>query len=972
MHAIDKKDKGMSMNNWLGRTLAILLGTALAHDIDAARIIPGNNDTESFTFSLGSHARTGNGAALYVGARTQGNAQDFALSAYFDGAKGFIPYAPQKAILNGEDNQTNPLYNAAIVHLDVFGERSIAGRNVLNPIAVTQAQPANIYYVDNVVQREVTCDPCGQEVDEVLTIVEVCATVYSADNVKDATGTEVTREVISLERFQNEAIFAAVKPNDSDDFGDPNSGVAVIQLVHTKDEKTECVETRLVQIDAEPGDPPMPGITRASSLDKTSDVIKIGNDVVSIENIVDMHYSRLLNRLYIALQVQGGADPADGARGVVVGRLVNRKLIFAPIAPDDVFTMADKIVGGTGADTQVSIHKVRTMRTTTGLDYLIVVGQVGAPADTQQSVFAMPLVNMVYSDTLVQEEQGTLANVQLDPENFFSNSTNTQCDTLPQLFLGRAFVTPAILPDQVYTNMSVEAQVGIGDLPNGNITDINIANDVVFVSVAETIDDEKSGIFVSRALFGQNGVIAAWTPWERVAGTTDKVFGFSYLSRLGSFAWLTGTSSLNIRTVKESLWGLGAEDGIANLVEVLSALLPQACGGIQGFFDLPINTPGLFDISLYIATGLNKVVLVESAQLNADDVLCPNTGDFQTDMKEFTDGEITINFPDGNTRVISISGGVLDDLGPIIAAAVGTDDMNDQGYLFVGGACGLAVLAQEDGNGWSTVNALGKFFDGLVDGMRFSTLGDYTFVRKLIFDEGFLYVLTDTRLDRIDVAASDFMTGTLSVVTVATLEDIMQVNDGTLLDVVISNKFAVLAASTGLYRVGDDADIQTAANHDDVDWTSVIIPEGLPVVQQLQAVASNGMPNGLAKSDNGNLYILDAYRGLSFAQENRYTVQSVVGVPIDNDTIVPLPDMKVKDILTAFSRFGAFRSLINFDGTDNFSARNRIQTVSPFVLNRLEELPLSIKDASIVSAIVRSSASGAWLISGDFGLRVNE
>ena len=117
-------------------------------------------------------------------------------------------------------------------------------------------------------------------------------------------------------------------------------------------------------------------------------------------------------------------------------------------------------------------------------------------------------------------------------------------------------------------------------------------------------------------------------------------------------------------------------------------------------------------------------------------MLCPNGGDFQTDLQRFADGQITQNFPVGNVRVVSISRGVLADIGPIIAAAIGVNDMTQQGYLFVGGACGLAVLAQENGDGWSTVIGLGKNFDGLVDGMRFITLDEYCFVRKLIFDEG--------------------------------------------------------------------------------------------------------------------------------------------------------------------------------------------------------------------------------------------
>ncbi|MEX0848678.1 MAG: hypothetical protein WD055_00440 [Candidatus Dependentiae bacterium] len=958
------------MNNWY-KQLYIILLSIVTSSIHSARIVPGNaGGNESFTFSLGMDAHNATGSTLFVGARKKGTGGDYALSGLFSNIKGFIPHSPAITTLNGQADQANPLYDAAIIQLGLFGVRSLVGHQIMNPIAVTQEYPANIYYVDSCVQTS-RQEKSGCDGDETLVnVVGVCTNTISVENVKDATGVEVTTEIIGLQRFEQEAIFAAVKPHDimDDDFGQPGSGIAVIKLVHTKVD--ECVQSQLIQINAQPGD--SSDLPRASALDVTSDAIKIGNDVVSIENIIDMHYSDRLKRLYIALQVQGGADATDGACGVVVGRLVNGKLIFAPIAPDNVFTNQDKIVGGTGADTQVSIHKVRTMSTTTGLDYAIVVGQTGAPDDTRQSVFAMPLVNTILTGTLEQETQGTLANVLIDPEEFFSKNEDKKCNTLAQAFLGRSFVQAATEPDQVFTDMSVQAVVGIDDLPNGDITDINVSNDVVFVSVANTVDNEKPGIFCSRALFDDAGVIGAWTPWERVAGTTDKVFGFSYQAIPGGFIWLTGQTDQSIKTVKQTEWGKGAQDGLADLGLVIEEQLPQGCGGVQGFFDLPQNSPGLFDISLFIATGLNKLLLIESAQQDANGVLCPNSGNFHDDLRTFTAGEITTNFPNGDTKVISISGGVLDDIGPIIAATIGVDDITDQGYLFVGGAYGLAVLAQEDGNGWSTMNALGKNFSGLVAGMRFISLDDYCFVRKLIFDGGFLYVLTDTQLDRIDIAASDFATGVLSVVTVATLSDILRGIDGTMLDVAVSDRFALLAGSTGIFRVGDDANIQTATDSSEVDWTSVIIPEGLPVVRQLQTIASNGLPNGFAKTDNGNVYALDAYRGFDFAQENRYTVQSVVNQPIDNDTVVPLPDMNIKDILTSFARFGVFKNLINVDGTDNFSARNRVQTLSPLVRNRLFVLPLGIEDASTVSAIVRSSASGAWLITGDFGLRVNE
>jgi hypothetical protein len=438
----------------------------------------------------------------------------------------------------------------------------------------------------------------------------------------------------------------------------------------------------------------------------------------------------------------------------------------------------------------------------------------------------------------------------------------------------------------------------------------------------------------------------------------------------GNFFWLTGQTALTINTAKQTVWGLGSLTGLADLVTLVSTLFPQCSGGVQGFFDLPPNTPGLFDISMFIATGLNQVLLVESGEVTAG-VLEPNGGDFSTDLQQFTNGQITTNFPIPDVKTLSISGGVLSDIGPIIVATLGVNNNTNQGYLFVGGAYGLAVLAQTDGSGWSTLTGLGKQFDGLTSGMQFIALGDYSFVRKLIFDNGFLYVLTDTQLDRIDIAASDFATNTLSVVTVATLSDVAQTTAGTLLDLLVSGKFALIGTSTGLWRVGNSADIRTATDSADVAWTQVTIPEGVPVVQYMQAISDSSLANSWAEGV-GNIYVNDAYRGFDWAQVNRYTIADVTTDPITNNTILPLPDMLVQNILTAFRAFNGFRNIIMYDGADLFSTRDRFQVTPPAVYDWELTLPLNIAKGSIISSIVRSSASGAWIVSGDFGLRVNE
>lgn len=949
----------MSMNIRYNHALSLFLLCASTY-ISAAIVITGDsNGPVSFTFPLGPHARGVAGGTFFIGSLNAGVAGEFAIARNLENQTSFESFAPPTATINGIVDQPNPLFNAAIAQLGTFQSAAGLSKAVLFPMAVTQTSPADLFLVRDKRSNVVT--------------------MSAIPNVKDVQS-QTTTGIIGLQSFVQEAIFAPVTPSTSNIFGDPNSGIAVVRVDNVTIDNV--AQTVLVQINADPNTLLPDTVPAASPLDRASASLKINGDLVSIDNAIDMHYSERLQRLYIALSVEGGANITDGARAIAVGQLQNNKLSFIQIAPDAVFTDSDKIVGGTGSSTEVSIHQVRTMFSSTKLDYLIVVGGNGSLAATRRSVYALPLVNTLATGTVNDVIQGTLANVNDAPVDIYGASLQDKCNQAPQLLKARAFLTAATAPDQVYLSNSPEAFVGGGLLPYGDITDINVFNDAVFVSVATTINNELPGIFYSQALFDDTGAIVSWTPWQRVAGTTDPVYALSYQSMFGDFLWLTGNSNITVDTVKQTVWGLGSVAELADLVTVVSTLMPPSSGGVQGFFDLPSNTQGLFDISMFIATGLGQVVLIESGEVNGG-VLDPNGGDFSTDLQQFTNGEITANFPIGTVKVVSISGGLLSTIGAIIGATIGVNDMTNQGYLFVGGACGLAVLAQADGSGWSTLTGLGKQFAGLVSGMRFISLGDYTFVRKLIFDEGFLYVLTDTQLDRIDIAASDFATGTLSVVTVATLADIHKKNIGTLLDVVISGKFALLGSSTGLWRVGNGADIRTAAESAAVAWTSVAIPEGVPVVQYMQTISSSAVSNSWAEGV-GNLYINDAYRGFDWSQINRYTVADVLNNPIDNNTILPLPDIIVKNILTAFSTFGNFRNITLYDGADLFSTRDRAEIdppmfsrervcVAPLVVyNRNTPLPLNIDESSIVSSMVRSSASGAWIIAGDFGLRVNE
>src|SRR5690606_14554103 len=112
---------------------------------------------------------------------------------------------------------------------------------------------------------------------------------------------------------------------------------------------------------------------------------------------------------------------------------------------------------------------------------------------------------------------------------------------------------------------------------------------------------------------------------------------------------------------------------------------------------------------------------------------------------------------------------------PIIAAELASDGTN--GWLFVGGSHGVAVLSAADGNGWDITTGLGPDFAGLSAGMSFKQFGSYSFVRKIMHDGDFLYILTDQVLDRIDLTQGNPGLGQFTPVTVALAGELLNTRD---------------------------------------------------------------------------------------------------------------------------------------------------------------------------------------------------
>ena len=240
----------------------------------------------------------------------------------------------------------------------------------------------------------------------------------------------------------------------------------------------------------------------------------------------------------------------------------------------------------------------------------------------------------------------------------------------------------------------------------------------------------------------------------------------------------------------------------------------------------------------------------------------------------------------------------------------------------------------------------------------------------------------------IDLNASNFGNGTLVGFSLATLPALGLSTKDTFIDLIVSEKFALLATSKGLYRVGNNKDIRQAQSPYDPAWVLVPLPQSVGPATQLWPITTSGRSQDFAIDGGSNLYVLNAYVGTNAAQLARYTISDVTDVTITDTTIA--------QILNSYPTFSTpiqaplvfypnFRDLFATNGASFFNARSKQLDVPPFVnmvvgmlrgstLNNQNpySIPLAITTASHLTGIIRNSAMGNWLVAGDFGLRVNE
>lgn len=939
------------------------------YSLYAAQVLIGDaKNNETFTFDIATHGFYIPGGRFFVGAATSVSNNEYAVAAAHRSGTTFKPLAPQKVRLNGQPDMDNPLFGSAVNYLTLAGAR---------PLVASADIPSSLFLIE----------------DAMPTI-----SVYAAQDIHDAQGNTASsllgimssapEVVVALEPGASMAAFAAIG-NANGGFDGDGSGIALLffKKFTNKEKNTPFfvwdivnAQTGASQFNNE-GEPLNQG-NQAFPLDKTTQSLAINNPVSSIGNVVDLFFDRDLGKLYIALQIVGGPGPTDGARAVVVASLINGRLFLQPIAQDSAFADNTKIVGGVGPLAQTAIFKVRTMQTTTYLRYLVVVGGNGDAPSLGQSVFALPLV-----DNRQDAAHGTLASMQSNPLTIFGENP-------PYRFFTRVFTTPATAPSDLYSMNSPGAQVGGSSTLPGAITDITVSGDAIFVSVDEDGNGLRAGIFYSQALFDTQGRINGWTAWQRVAGTQEKIAGFSYDPYKGEFwylpEWLQAermqeTGPVQTNTVLRTEFTT-SHDALSSFI---SREFYQSTGGVQGLFDFPVTTPSFTTaygsrLAVNAFTGFQKVVFM---QTGAD----TNTffGPQRITLDVYTSENGTLQ-GFSNQPTLLLSGGAIGQIGPISSCAVLTDGL--YGWFVIGGSEGVAILADDQGQGWDAAKGLQTKFQGLTQSMAFKKISGAKNVRKLIAINNLLFVLTDRTVERLTISASSIAASAVTSVVIAQLNDEQKACSSSYSDLIVSGPLALLATSFGLFRSGNLVDVQTVANTRLAGWTLVTLPESAGSftapgpVSRLFAISPDGFETSVA--NGGTVFALNAYVGLDQVQIYRLSVQ--VNDLVTDDSVTLFPDLFIRNMPTFFANLGNYRNYVVTDGSLIAVSRSAFGRAKPL----LELLPPTLKSGQPQGArsrvsfinvqespgfktlsmgkLLRDSASGSWMVPGDFGVRIQQ
>lgn len=772
--------------------------------------------------------------------------------------------------------------------------------------------------------------------------------LYSVYNIEHyeapATGDNITQllrynfgsaeEIKAVKGFIN-GIYAAYSQGN---FGTTTSNIALLERSQAHDSNNPNIGSPYLKLLASS---PVSVNTRALIGDQNNPSLSSLGTAVGIDIVA--------SRVFFYTQ----AVAAAGGVAIPIAQIFvsqdnqsSKNLLFGPIAPENVLPKTFDTAVSAQSGSQIKITAAKYMLTSTDLPYMIVARDSGTGP---QTIYALPLMN-----------RGAYAGMIAD-----FNSVTTKFGSLKPTFVERYFTNVLSDPSQIAINSNPllnQLQVGgSSTLPisSGNsIKQIFAVGDSVYAVIAQEYDANNApGTYQSQAIFAPEGYIIGWTPWNRVLGS-DKQMSYSFVDGkylTGSYvAATTSSATPEFKSMYQTTFTASS-----NLSEFLTAA-QGGLGGIQGIFNFNRYTQGFNNsLSMLISTAFNKVALGQTGYLNG--------GLFQI-------------MP--NPNVVGFSNKQINNQGPLIAAEI-SHDANNNHYIFAGGANGISVLTN-DTTGVSWNGNLNSVNDLNSDQITWKKLGNFSFVKKLIWDTDYIYILTSNNLYRIKLEPNKFTLNSTEKLNIETVLKNTDVGSTTyFLDAIIDNNYCLLGTTSGLYRLTNN------------NLLKITIPGGLPAVSQITVIAPNNNASHSFK-DLSNIIILNSTFGTQQSKIYRFAIQNEV-IHMLPDTLVATAANLSQGIPSAFLTFDNFISSYFTDGSWNTAQSYYLgpnqpenSVATPFVMQLQSSIHSGQSSSQVIMPMlttqphfpflrltgnilnmIRETTSGALIMAGEFEAHTN-
>lgn len=506
----------------------------------------------------------------------------------------------------------------------------------------------------------------------------------------------------------------------------------------------------------------------------------------------------------------------------------------------------------------------------------------------------------------------------------------------------------ALRSDELVSNTEPAAIVGGGPLSAGPIAQLELRNDLVYAVVTQ---GEHAGIYGSRPIFSSHGLIDHWTTWQRIGENVDGMTAAALSLFDGSWYTFHKKDGL-LNTVQATRWSSGDASSSGPIIEAVNKIYKNANTIIQGITPFRLHCTTQSPVPLVGTYGGNIVALAHMS-----------------------------SYPDEHA-VVTYRGGSLDEIKPLTSMTLGV--AVSDAWIIAAGMHGVKILQHDDGSGFGNVQT--DQLSNMTANMSWHQLGSSVTknIKKLSCDNEYLYIVTDTTIDRIDLSQQS-----RPACTIATLKTIQATNKyDHFTDLLVSDSVALLTATNGLYTIAPGSSI----TDQQPIWTRVLLPEQQFPVTQIHAVTTTGIDTDVARYGGGNVYIVSGNQASNCTVVHRLVIAPTEGQPVASNTVLPfVVDDFAPDVASYCLNYGTPQQMFALDGAVVYAVNNsKAESLLsvPFFSYAFSSLLYTLRShhrfggalmhhitygtTALISCLAKHTVSGAWMVGTHEGIYINE